>query len=137
MTNVLFRDFHFAVTVALVTMIWIVQILHYPSFLYYDKASFPEAMLFHQRRISFIVVPLMIIELVLSMYVFAVDMNLNHLMSLICVIIVWASTFFIQVPLHSKLSTFNESLINNLVKGNVIRTLAWTLKLLVMELDRI
>ena len=44
------------VTFGLCVLIWLIQLLHYPSFKFYEEIRFPEAMLFHQRRISFIVI---------------------------------------------------------------------------------
>lgn len=137
MMNGLFRDLELINGGALVAMIWIVQILHYPSFAYYDKAHFSEAMDFHQRRITYIVLPLMFTELGMSLYLFATEMTLINTASLACVLIIWASTFFIQVPIHTKLKTYDKKLIQSLVRGNMIRTVLWTVKLILIEQDKL
>jgi len=42
-------------------------------------------------------------------------------------VVVWASTFTIQVPLHARLSTgFDENVWRRLVNTNWVRTIAWT-----------
>ena len=43
-------------------LIWMVQLVHYPSFRFYSSPT-QTAHQFHQQRISLIVVPMMLIEL--------------------------------------------------------------------------
>ena len=43
-------------------VIWTIQIVHYPSFHYIDKLSFVNFHQFHERRISIIVMPLMMVN---------------------------------------------------------------------------
>lgn len=113
---------------ALVTLIWIIQVLHYPSFKYFDRATFGEAMLFHQRRISYIVIPLMLTQLVLTIYSSFINFNLSTVLGLLCLLGIWLSTFMLQVPIHSKLTSYAHEPIEKLVKSNMIRTALWTLK---------
>ena len=47
-------------------VIWTIQLVHYPSFHFIDKLSFTNFHNFHERRISIIVMPLMLIELITS-----------------------------------------------------------------------
>lgn len=115
---------------ALVTLIWIIQIVHYPSFKYYDKKTFGEAMQFHQKSISYIVIPLMIIQVVLTLYFSFKETSLASILGLFCIIGVWISTFTLQVPIHSKLTSYNKELITKLISSNWIRTILWTLKFL-------
>ena len=49
-------------------LIWTVQLVHYPSFQFIEKDSFVEFEKFHQRKISILVIPLMILEVLLSFY---------------------------------------------------------------------
>lgn len=117
------------ISTALVLLIWFVQILHYPSFHFHDKATFPESMKFHQNRISLIVVPLMICELILSLWFLSQDFSFNNLLTLIIIIFLWVYTFLVFVPLHKKLLIGkNDQLIIKLVKANWIRTVFWTIK---------
>ncbi len=135
--NELLRDLQLAIGASLVAVIWMIQILHYPSFLHYDKAHFSHAMNFHQKRITYIVVPLMLSEFFISVLLCATKANIINFLGLGCVLLIWASTFFIHVPLHSKLKSYDENLIKSLVRGNAIRTLLWTSKFLLIESDRI
>lgn len=121
---------NFAVSAALLTLILLVQWLHYPSFAFYDPKSFIEAMAFHQARISWVVVPLMLLELVLAIALVWRGPTLLTGASLAVVVTIWAVTFFVQVPLHNQLLAGKDlGLIQELVQGNWIRTGLWTLKL--------
>jgi hypothetical protein len=121
------------VTMGLVVLIWIVQIIHYPSFLYYSKEDFSEGMISHQRSISFITLPLMMTELFLTCFIFYKTPNIYSSLGMSLVILIWLSTFYIQVPLHKKLLTGKDlTLIEKLIRTNWIRTIMWTLKLLLL-----
>ena len=51
------------------------------------------------------------------------------------VAIVWLSTFVLQVPIHNRLkSGKDERLIRRLVATNWVRTIAWSLKALLLTL---
>lgn len=52
-----------ASTFALTGLIWTVQLVHYPTFRYVSASQFVAFETFHQRRMSYVVVPLMSIEL--------------------------------------------------------------------------
>ena len=115
-------------------VIWTIQTVHYPSFHYIDKLSFVNFHQFHERRISIIVMPLMILELISSVALYFNDMS-NHtfLLNLIVVGLIWCSTFFIQVPIHNILSQKKDNMmIEKLVRTNWIRTFLWTLKMLLI-----
>lgn len=112
-------------------LIWTIQLVHYPSFHSLDKVHFIEHMNFHKKRISLLVVPVMLLELATSIALvfFAELYSEMHETGLIIVILIWISTFFVQVPLHNKLSMgYEEVLVIKLIKSNVIRTVLWTLK---------
>ena len=50
------------------------------------------------------------------------------LLSMILLIIIWLSTFFIQVPIHNKLLDEPSNYLTKLVRTNWIRTVLWTVK---------
>ena len=115
-------------------VIWTIQIVHYPSFHYIDKLSFVNFHQFHERRISIIVMPLMILELISSVALYFNDMS-NHifLLNLIVVGLIWCSTFFMQVPIHNILSQKKDNaMIEKLVNTNWIRTFLWSMRMLLI-----
>jgi hypothetical protein len=117
---------------ALMILIWLIQILHYPFFKFIDEKDFSLAMLFHQRAISCIATPLMLLELTIAIYFSYLDLPYSQLV-LAMVMAIWLSTFIIQVPLHKKLlKTKDSKLIGLLYKTNWIRTLLWSSKAIVV-----
>ena len=112
-------------------LIWTIQLVHYPSFHALDKVHFIEHMNLHKQRISLLVVPMMLLELATSigLVLFADLYSELNKAGLIIVILIWFSTFFVQVPLHKKLSSgYDQVIITKLVRTNFIRTILWTLK---------
>lgn len=116
---------------ALFGLIWCVQLVHYPFFLRSDQTNFIEHIGFHKLRISFIVVPLMVTELLSSGWLtfYSSLYSSLHIFGFITVILIWIVTFLVQVPLHERLSGgYDEQIIKRLVKTNWIRTLLWSIK---------
>lgn len=116
---------------ALFGLIWCVQMVHYPFFLRSDQINFIEHIAFHKNRISFIVVPLMITELVTSgILAFLSEQHaVLNIFGFIIIILIWLVTFTIQVPLHGKLSNgYDKPAAQKLIKTNWIRTILWSFK---------
>lgn len=120
------------VTSMLTCLIWIVQILHYPSFRYVEQKNFSNFENFHTKSISYIVMPLMLIELFLSGYLFLKEpKNVLYSISLISVILIWVSTFYFSIPCHTKLGLgYDAEVIEKLILTNWPRTILWSFKLL-------
>ncbi len=142
------------VTLFLTGLIWTIQIVHYPSFL---DVPISELQIFHKNhtnRISLLVIPLMTLELVVSIvllfsclfeqlesvlgsnselmqdrvdYIHAVGFWVW--LNLIIVVLLWGSTFFISVPIHNELSQgVSEPTIQKLIRTNWVRTILWSIK---------
>ena len=116
-------------------LIWIVQLVHYPAFRYVDHQEFIKFEFFHTRNISFIVVPIMMIELVSALLLIQYSVTYASLFSLNLglVLAVWLVTFAFSVPCHQRLSRKkDEASINMLVRTNWIRTFIWTVKAILL-----
>ena len=57
-------NLHLVATSAMVGVIWMVQTVHYPSFLYVDRSKYKPFQEFHMSGIGFVVVPLMTVEFI-------------------------------------------------------------------------
>ena len=122
------------VSLLLTGLIFTIQIVHYPTFKFIDSSKFQAFHHFHSSRISTIVAPLMVLELILSGWVFLVLQNTFSLAGLALVALIWSITFFVSVPIHNKLSGgFQKILIQKLILTNWLRTLLWTIKFLMMS----
>lgn len=132
MKNLIFLA-HLATTLYLVGLIWVVQILVYPSMGSVGADGYAAYHNLHTSRITPVVAPAMIVELLTAIYfAFAPIEKINSgyfWCGLILVLIIWASTFFVQVPLHERLAAnFDGDVQKRLVLTNWIRTIAWSLR---------
>ena len=116
----------------LFVLIWIIQLIIYPSFLYYSPENLIPWHRKYTRLIGYIVGPLMILQLGIAVYQTTLALSPYHLISLGIIGIVWISTFLQFVPLHNKISKaeFTDKTLTSLVKKNWLRTFLWTLLLL-------
>lgn len=119
-----------AISWGLFVLIWMVQVVHYPSFAYIDAKQFEAFHQHHTRSISYIVLPLMLLELgIAGILALQHTFHWTYFVPLGFVLLIWASTFLIQVPDHNSLAAGKElSKIKHLVETNWIRTILWTLK---------
>ena len=130
--------FHSIVTFILLGLILVVQVVHYPYFSFTDNNNAINAFKFHQQRIGYVVVPLMISELVSGIYLSFKMWSpfwQIQLINLSLIFIIWFHTFLIMVPLHNQLTQEpTPIIIKALVKQNWIRTFAWSVKALLWAL---
>jgi hypothetical protein len=113
----------------LVVLIWIIQRIVYPSFLHYSTENLVVWHREYTSRFSAIVIPLMLAQLGISIYQVITFANLYTVLSLVIIILVWASTFLQFVPIHSNISkgSVSEKMLKTLVRKNWLRTFLWSL----------
>ena len=128
---------HLFSTFWMVVIIWFVQIVHYPLFLEVPIESSNTYFKKHQSLISYLVMPGMLVEgaslSYLLIYTFLSEPGAHFTLtfSVILLILIWASTFLIQVPCHLKLTqTPSRETLSYLIKSNWIRTILWSTKLI-------
>lgn len=124
---------NFSSTWAMVGLIWLIQIVHYPLFQQVGEQQFRGYSADHQRLITYVVLPLMLVELATTtLLAFSRPPGTSQALAiagLLLVLLIWASTFLIQVPQHSKLlASFDPNVCRQLVIGNWIRTIAWSIR---------
>lgn len=120
-----------ATTWAMTGIIWFVQLVQYPSFGRVDPGSFAAFHAHHSSAISIIVGPLMIAEAVSAIAFLWMPLRVQTPSQIWLGIgllgIIWASTFLLQVPAHTRLGEgFDEATWRMLVNSNWVRTLAWS-----------
>ncbi len=131
MTNHWLFLVHFSSTLLMTGIIWFVQVIHYPLMHYAEPTRFSEYSRDNQFRTSQVVIGPMVVELVTAaILVWSFGRNAltpAFASSLALLAIVWASTFFWQVPLHTKLlSGYDDETVRRLVLSNWLRTCCWT-----------
>lgn len=128
---------HLVSTSFMVGVIWIVQLVHYPTFLFIDEQKSHDFQKFHMSRISYIVMPAMTTELFSGIYIYTylnmvIDSNL-FLLALTILIINWIITALVFVKMHNKLLiNYKIEIISLLVKWNWLRTLLWSVRLILL-----
>ena len=126
-------DIHFLSTSLMVGIIWVIQLLHYPTFHFIKQSDYVEFQHFHMQRISFIVVPVMIIEILSGfMLVYYFRSNL-FILCLTILLVIWLITFVFFTKLHqSLLGGYDKIIVNKLVQINWSRTVLWSLRLIIL-----
>jgi hypothetical protein len=123
---------HVLATLTMFGAIWIVQIVHYPLFSFVGRAGWAAYEGAHQSRITLVVGPAMVVELVTAVWLVLQRPAAFPLWAVVAgavlVGVLWASTAFVQVPLHTALSSdaFDGEAHARLVATNWIRTAAWS-----------
>ncbi len=120
-------------TLAMLGIIWYVQIVHYPLFARVPVAVFAAFEAEHQRRTTRIVAPLMLAEgasaVGLWMLASTAWQQAGASVGLVLLAVAWASTFLWQVPLHTQLAQgFDPAIHRRLVQSNWLRTTVWSLR---------
>lgn len=119
---------HAAATIAMCGIIWFVQVVHYPLFQRVGKRGFSEYENIHERLTARVVAPTMLVEAVTATaLVIGLPTELLAWWGLGLLIVIWASTFLLQVPQHRRLELgFDAAAHRRLVNTNWLRTFGWT-----------
>jgi uncharacterized membrane protein len=119
---------------AMTGIIWFVQVVHYPLLAEVGPAEAVDYELRNTHLTTFVVLPPMVVELVCGLLLVAA--RPAHVAAwlawtgLALIAAAWASTGLIQVPAHRILSErASQAAVRSLVRGNWIRTAAWSARL--------
>lgn len=120
-----------AATWGMVGVIWFVQLVHYPLFDGVGAQGFAAYEERHARQTTWVVMPLMLVEIATAAALLALRPagapGWALWTGLAAVLLIWASTFLVQVPLHGRLAGgFDARVHAALVATNWVRTGLWT-----------
>jgi hypothetical protein len=126
-------------TLFMTGVIWFVQLVHYPLFAGVGEADFAAYEVRHASLTTLVVMPPMVIELLSAALLLirrpAIVTLPEAWSGLGLVTLIWVSTAFLQVPLHNTLGNgFDATAHHSLVYGNWLRTVAWSLRSLLVGL---
>ncbi len=123
---------HLAATWMMVGVIWFVQVCHYPLFAWIPEDAFPAYEAAHRHATTTVVLPTMAVEAFSTVWLTLQTRGRRRRIAtagLALLALIWAVTFFVQVPLHAQLqSAFSTQEHASLVRNNWWRTIAWTLR---------
>ena len=126
---------HLIFTSIMTGVIWVIQIVHYPSFHFIEKELYTAFQKFHMNKISIIVMPIMLAELITGIMLFLDKSSKSPFLtiSIIILVLIWLITGVFFTKAHNELiAGYQELVVNQLVAMNWIRTLLWTLRLLLI-----
>ena len=117
-----------ALDAGLLVLIWMVQLIVYPSFVYYEKENL---LVWHKKYtglIALIVMPLMLGQLGFATYALFDKFQWILALKLILIVLVWLSTFVYFAPTHGRISSgnFSNTTLHQIVQFNWLRTILWT-----------
>lgn len=114
--------------VGLFVLIWMTQLIVYPSFTHFDPVDLQKWHSSYTLRISILVMPLMVGQLVVHIHQLTQDFSLIPSVALVCILLAWANTFLYAVPLHNQITSGDDISIatEKLVSLNAWRTGFWS-----------
>lgn len=117
----------------LLILIWMVQLIVYPGFTFYSEADLLKWHAAYTPKITAIVLPLMVTQLGIAIWMISGKADLTRSVYLALVIAMWVLTFTTAVPLHGKITQGIEVMksAESLVRINWWRTIGWTVIFLV------
>lgn len=121
----------------MVGVIWFVQIVHYPLFAKVGDSVFAEYCIHHARLTTYVVAAPMLVEVftaVLLLFYKPDWLPVSTVYLLLgLLVVIWLTTTLGSVPSHHQLQKgFNPVVYQVLVNSNWVRTVAWTIKALVL-----
>lgn len=118
---------HAVAVVFLSGLIWTIQLVHYPGFRDIEKRQWPGYHKRHARRMAWLVLPAMIVELGTASWLAWTDLNWLHMAFFGLSLFTWLLTALVFVPLHQRIAFRpTERNLGRLTGLNWLRTLAWT-----------
>lgn len=116
------------VNFGLMVLIWLVQLIIYPSLAHVRTAEFGAWHNRYTMLITIIVGPQMLAQAALAVSAFLLDPDTAGLLVLAGIALVWLSSLLLSVPCHLALRAKGRdpAVIDRLVRTNWIRTVVWT-----------
>ena len=108
-------------------LIWLVQLIIYPGFLYYTKDNFLRWHKRYTKLLTFIVAPLLAGQVITVFYDVFSSFSWYSWISSILISYVIVYTFVHFVPLHAELEfNYSTKTIKKLIRNNWYRTAIWS-----------
>ena len=125
---------HLTSTSIMVGVIWVIQLVHYPSFKYVNESDYIIFQKYHMSNISYIVFHIMFTELTTAILIFfSGEKSFFFMLSLICLFLIWVITGVLFTKFHNILQKGKDlKMIEKMIKANWMRTLLWTLRLIMI-----
>jgi len=122
------------ISFGLVVLIWLVQLIIYPNFQYLSRNQLHKWHQTYTPRITVVVAPLMISQLIVGVYILFFHLNTLTISAIVLIMLNWLITFIYFVPLHVKIDqdNSNQKKLKKLVSANWYRTITWSLVFIIV-----
>jgi hypothetical protein len=122
---------HAAATWAMTGLIWFVQVVHYPLLKHVGTENFHAYHGLHTARTSVLTGLVMAAEAAMALALVWMCRGTSTLPLALAgaglIVVVWVSTFAVQIPLHARLRrAADERVLKALTASNWVRTAAWS-----------
>ena len=125
---------HLAASLFMVGLIWTIQYVHYPLFAYVGETTYASFQAEHVERIGRLLIVPWLSEGVTLIGIFAIafigkrkELRVLAVINAVAMAVVLVLSGFWSAPAHAKLADgFDESVHQQLMTVNLIRTFAWT-----------
>ena len=125
------------INTALAVLIWMVQLVIYPGFTYYSEAEVKKWHPIYTRKITSLVMPLMLAQLILYLFSILNTPSVGVITIMVLITFNWVITFLVAIPHHiamdKKQFTWSER--KKLININWYRTIAWSLILIISLIE--
>jgi len=117
----------------LFVLIWMVQLVVYPSFTFYNSDNLKRWHDKYTKQITFIVMPLMLGQLAAIGAQLWEEATWYTVLSGVLVFLLWGSTFLKFMPLHNRITAgdFETKILDDLIHYNWGRTVLWSVLFLI------
>ncbi|MEL6987601.1 MAG: hypothetical protein AAGK97_07190 [Bacteroidota bacterium] len=121
----------------LLILTWIVQLVVYPGFLFYNEIDLKKWHGPYTYRITFVVMPLMLIQLFVYSRSLFLNLSTYNGIMLGLVLITWIITFLLAIPLHNDLDRLSNTIDQRkkLISVHWMRTGVWTIIFIISLLN--
>ena len=121
-------ELHCLVDFGMCVVLWLVQLVIYPSFLRVEPSELVAWHKAYTFRVSFVILPLMLGQLALAILTVLDDASILEWTAFALVIVCWYLTFFVSVPLHRKIeqNDISRETRQKLITTNWPRTILWS-----------
>lgn len=126
-------SFQIVIDFGLLVLIWMVQLVVYPSFLFFDPPGLRRWHAKYTVMITIIVLPLMFGQVVFHAVGIWEAISTPQVIQVVLIVGAWGVTFFRAVPLHRRidLGQNTSETIKSLIRWNWSRTILWSLVFLI------
>jgi len=113
----------------LVVLVWMTQLVVYPSFTYFSENDLISWHSRYTTAVSIVVMPLMLSQVALHGWYLYQEFSGIKLFAAVMIGLIWVNTFFFAVPLHNQIASEKDVLeaASGLVKVNWYRTVLWSM----------